>query len=443
MKCYHFLKLGKTVEVTWHSKGTEDRIGEPVPAADADNWLYLHGNTMVCDQHQVVATLVSAMNLSINALQDSRELALLQQQLLWILYDYGHLERYPMALGNLADLEDACGPAGLGRRSALDLFHQSIEAAKQYYHDCHVYPYTYLGGYYFRVGAYREAFRLWTEAAGVIRKYNYSREDEEIYKEFQEIANDLIPHIAKTASPRLGPAGEPPLLQDAECFACLLRFYDGLCAWEENSSTPVLHIGWAKPLVSTMAKFPHHVRARVEIRVELADMFDDNDEVSGSNHGSEFGDGEGSDDGKVLTIGERRRKRAASFGSRDQLPLRNVINNSNSPATSAAHPGDNKEKHEVVVANGVGYYAAKKAESIDDELEVWVVLGSKKMAGLKNLLTSDKLNTSAIQLQLTAQSQVNLANKRTSVNSMTLGMSSASSRTPAHLNSTIGKFSFI
>ncbi len=40
-----------------------------------------------------------------------------------------------------------------------------------------------------------------------------------------------------------------------------------------------------------------------------------------------------------------------------------------------------------------------------------VTLSSQKIAGLKHLLLADKLNTSAIQLQLTAQSQVNI-NKR-------------------------------
>ena len=29
-------------------------------------------------------------------------------------------------------------------------------------------------------------------------RYKYSKEDEEIYKEFMEINNDLIPHILKT-----------------------------------------------------------------------------------------------------------------------------------------------------------------------------------------------------------------------------------------------------
>ena len=55
------------------------------------------------------------------------------------------------------------------------------------------------------------------------------------------------------------------ILKDPECFAHLLRFYDGICQWEEGSTTPVLHIGWAKPLVNTISKFDARVRGLVAI----------------------------------------------------------------------------------------------------------------------------------------------------------------------------------
>lgn len=68
------------------------------------------------------------------------------------------------------------------------------------------------------------------------------------------------------------------MLQDPEGFAHLLRFYDGLCEWEEGSSTPVLHIGWAKPLVSTISKFPGNVRSVVDITVPRSKLESDPDE---------------------------------------------------------------------------------------------------------------------------------------------------------------------
>lgn len=58
------------------------------------------------------------------------------------------------------------------------------------------------------------------------------------------------------------------ILRKPECFANLLRFYDGICQWEEGSATPVLHIGWAKPLVNTISKFDAEVRAQVNIVCE-------------------------------------------------------------------------------------------------------------------------------------------------------------------------------
>lgn len=99
----------------------------------------------------------------------------------------------------------------------------------------------------------------------LLLRYNYSRDDEEIYKEFLEIANELIPHIMKVESSGFSAS---TILKKPECFANLLRFYDGICQWEEGSATPVLHIGWAKPLVNTISKFDANVRAQVNIVCE-------------------------------------------------------------------------------------------------------------------------------------------------------------------------------
>lgn len=81
-------------------KGNEDKRGQPVDSGiQARSWLYVAGNPVVCSRFTEVASLVSAINPSITATTDSSEVALLQQSLLWVLYDSGHLARYPMALG--------------------------------------------------------------------------------------------------------------------------------------------------------------------------------------------------------------------------------------------------------------------------------------------------------------------------------------------------------
>lgn len=89
-----------------------------------------------------------------------------------------------------------------------------------------------------------------------------------------DIANELIPHVMKAVGSGIDAHS---ILKDPECFAHLLRLYDGICQWEEGSMTPVLHIGWAKPLVNTIAKFDASVRAQLVI-----DLQDDLDEESSS-----------------------------------------------------------------------------------------------------------------------------------------------------------------
>merc|ERR1712141_97092 len=119
-----------------------------------------------------------------------------------------------------------------------------------------------------------------------------------------------------------GKSVEESVLSDPYCFGRLIRFYDGICCWEEGSPTPVLHIGWAKPMVASFSKFDAVVR--------------------------------------------------------NQLKFSGALNSDEDESNSkSASPG------------------------ILTKME----LQSAKMIGLKELLCSEKMNTSAIQLQLTAQSQ--------------------------------------
>ena len=156
--------------------------------------------------------------------------------------------------GNLGDLEEVS--PSLGRPHCLRLFEEAIEVNCRVYSNHHVYPYTYMAGYFYRSKEYPKALETWANAADVIKRYNYSKDDEEIYKEFMEIANELIPHVLKSEDSRV--------INDPLCFANVLRFYDGICSWEEGSATPIMHIGWAKPMVSTCSKFDVRIRRGVE-----------------------------------------------------------------------------------------------------------------------------------------------------------------------------------
>lgn len=54
-----------------------------------------------------------------------------------------------------------------------------------------------------------------------------------------------------------------------------MRFYDGICQWEEGSQTPILHIGWAKQLCFSISKFDYDIRSQVKIIIK-SDYDDDN-----------------------------------------------------------------------------------------------------------------------------------------------------------------------
>ena len=149
---------GETCEVTWHGKGNEDKRGLPIQLNES--WLYLNGHAVICSRYMTVAALVSAMNPSINANDESEELALLQKELLWILYENNHLSLYPMAIGTLGDLEDVM-PSSVLRKSPIELFYEGINVAKKSYADSHVYPYTYLAVYLYRNGRFKEALKTW------------------------------------------------------------------------------------------------------------------------------------------------------------------------------------------------------------------------------------------------------------------------------------------
>lgn len=154
--------------------------------------------------------------------------------------------------------------ASNSRPTCEQLYREAIESAKLNYANHHVYPHTYQANYYYRLLKYREAFGSWANAADVIRLYTYScRDDEEIYKELLDIANEMIPAVIKTES---SGHSARSILRDPEVFANLLRFYDGICQWEEDSLTPILHIGWAKPLVNNITKFDYDVRSQVVIK---------------------------------------------------------------------------------------------------------------------------------------------------------------------------------
>ena len=161
--------------------------------------------------------------------------------------------RYPMGLGTLGDLEEIKQTPG--RPSPEAIFQLGVKASCTYYCNAHVYPHSFLGGYLFRQGRFKDAMQCWMDAALAVSGYKYSKEDSEVYKEFHEIVHDFLPDMMKS------PAGAA-LSLDPELYAMVLTFFDKICLWESGSQTPILHCGWAKRFITVVTRFPSNVRKK-------------------------------------------------------------------------------------------------------------------------------------------------------------------------------------
>lgn len=243
--------------------------------------------------------------------------------------------------------------------------------------------------------------------------YNYCREDEEIYKEFFEVANDVIPNLLKEAASLLEAGEERPgeqaqgtqsqgsALQDPECFAHLLRFYDGICKWEEGSPTPVLHVGWATFLVQSLGRFEGQVRQKVRIVSREAEAAEAEEPW-----------------GEEAREGRRRGPRRESKPEEPPPPKKPALDKGPG-AGQGAVPGAPRKPPGTVsgTARGPegGSAAPTPAPAASPPPEGPVLtFQSEKMKGMKELLVATKINSSAIKLQLTAQSQVQMKKQKVS-----------------------------
>jgi len=68
----------------------------------------------------------------------------------------------------IADMEELCRTPG--RPAPLSLYKEAVSSAQTHYANSQVYPYTYLGAYYYRHRQFKQALAAWAKAADVISK---------------------------------------------------------------------------------------------------------------------------------------------------------------------------------------------------------------------------------------------------------------------------------
>ena len=189
-----------------------------------------------------------------------------------------------------------------------------------------------------------------------------------MFKELYEIANDFIPNILKTSSALVKGENNAAsrnlnLTEDPGFFALVLQFYDGVCLWEEGSHTPVLHADWAKKLVQSISRFSPSCRSALST------------------------------------------SRAGTVVTKSEEPIKNDLPEIKAPESDTTSSSSSNEKLENSNSASTSVQNSKE--------RVVLNLRSQKMRGMRDLLTtSGKINTSAIKLQLTAQSQVSVPKSR-------------------------------
>jgi len=291
-----------------------------------------------------------------------------------------------------------------------------------------------------------------------VHRYNYNRDDEEVYKEFLEIANEMIPNVMRTssgdqsASTATGsvmaeqPAAEHStdkllLTSDPECYAMVLQFYDGLCEWEEGSSTPVLHITWAQHALYSLGRFDFKARANLMLKsaAPMDDVDARSDDSALSSHSAKLKQMSDS----LQRSSQRSRGRQSKPTSPADDGDKSVSDVNANQASPAEEPSDAanvlpdtaniEDKCDTVVdkisddhkssplttdataseisAGGDAVFVGRGEDT--DTVQACLMLRSEKMMGMKDLLVAERLNSGAIKLQLTAQSQVHLRHSRT------------------------------
>ena len=263
------------------------------------------------------------------------------------------------------------------------------------------------------------------------------------------------------------------LLSDAECFLDLLRFYDGICSWEQDSATPVLHVGWVKPMVKTFLSFDFSVRNKISIYSETEMEGNSNSVLSFGdqcqqyqcvpdtiNNNYKLSPGDDSCDDSNLDCDDK----SIYDGSREDYfvdenlsasPTENFDRMSSAKLLKFAKALDGcqslsieKSQHlnyllqnsgekllnfEFLVGKdktspfteNIALYCSRSLETCCDEpfinepipeepkkksgkQKLKVRLSSIKIGALKEILLAEKINSSALNLQLTAQTQTSL-----------------------------------
>jgi len=200
-------RRGREISCTFDERNANKSKNDEPKITSESSWLYMYNNAMLCDSTPLIlAAAIANINCSICSIGSrgsdffySKPLYVLKRELLWILYDEKHLDKFPFALMEFAECEEHVSSSRGMEESVIKINHETtypalkmeslystaISISQSKFRDKQVYPYCYPGHYHKDAGnddscqEYRlvEALRLYSEAARVSSSYIYDAGD--------------------------------------------------------------------------------------------------------------------------------------------------------------------------------------------------------------------------------------------------------------------------
>lgn len=278
-----------SVEVT-----TDSALRRGLAASEESwaGWLYAGGHAVICSPKHIIASLVTSMNPILASGKKATacdRLRSVQLHLLSILREIAPSSLYPAALCALADLkeekeEDAMEAAlaskdskaqlgaALVRRpdDATALFEEAIRLAaanEQEDYGWQWYPYSYIVGFLCRraefllkwcgevdlsAAALYAALQWAAKGSGVLTRYRFHPNDEELYK---DVGEGTLEYLCDGLRDLVG--SDAPT-DDSSLLTPLLTYWDGVCVLFSGRSKPV---AWMTMVLKAAKLFTPKARA--------------------------------------------------------------------------------------------------------------------------------------------------------------------------------------
>jgi len=308
-----------TVEVTADNK---EKRGLPAEESLWNSWLYAGGHPVICSTNtQALVACTMSIDYAITKSRVSEELFDLQLNLLRYFYQHAKEEMYPAAISKLATLEEEAAwdtmvhqPEGLsiaaGHHQTHHQWYRSWSTTVSAIHQAAIdacvtsssvvngwywYPYSSLATFYFYQNEFyvhlvpdtpgsgspdssisgvleslESAISTCFSGSNVIAKYIHRPNDEELYKDVEDVIGKMHAAMTMTANV-LNSKGS--LSRDSqgnvfrpELLIMVLQFWDNICNFFSGKPKPSK---WMKQMIQVSSHFDLETRSHAVQRVAL------------------------------------------------------------------------------------------------------------------------------------------------------------------------------